>query len=76
MGHFVPHFFIDEGGLDQYFGVQARAGNNDYHGGSSLSLFIDAGGEKDIYSSGLNNSVTLHGKNGIRADLPEAADYI
>lgn len=72
----MPPFFIDEAGVDQYYGEQARAGNNDYHGGSSLSLFIDAGGEKDIYSSGLNNSVTLHGENGIRADLPEAADYI
>lgn len=72
----MPPFFIEEAGVGQYYGEQARAGNNDYHGGSSLSLFIDAGGEKDIYSSGLNNSVTLHGEYGIRADLPEAVDYV
>ena len=40
------------------------------------SFFIDAGEEKDIYSSGLNNSVTLHSEYGIRADLPESVDYI
>ena len=72
----MPPFFIDEAGVDQYYGEQARAGNNDYHGGSSLSFFIDAGGVKGICSSGLNNSVILHGKYGIRADLPEAVDYI
>jgi len=39
-------FFIDRGGDDDYRyppGV-GRAGGNDYHGGTSLSLFIDEGG--------------------------------
>ncbi|KPK35988.1 MAG: hypothetical protein AMK70_03950 [Nitrospira bacterium SG8_35_1] len=62
-------FFIDEAGIDRYFGDQARADNNDYHGGSSLSFFIDGGGDHDIYSSGLNNSITMKGEFGIRADL-------
>jgi len=65
-------FFIDDQGFDQYFGDQARPGNNDYHGGSSLSFFIDSGGELDNYSSGQNNSISLHGEYGIRADLQEA----
>ena len=64
-------FFIDEAGIDQYFGDQAQADNNDYHGGSSLSFFIDAGGDHDIYSSGFNNSITMNGEFGIRADLED-----
>ena len=64
-------FFIDDAGIDQYFGVQAQAENNDYHGGVSLSFFIDGGGDQDIYSSGLNNSVTVDGEFGIRADLKD-----
>jgi hypothetical protein len=64
-------FFIDEAGIDRYFGDQARADNNDYHGGSSLSFFIDGGGDHDIYSSGLNNSITMKGEFGIRADLKD-----
>ena len=62
-------FFIDYAGIDQYFGDQAQVENNDYHGGSSLSFFIDGGGDNDTYSSGSNNSVTVHGEHGIRADL-------
>ena len=69
-------FFIDESGLDLYFGKQARAEKNDYHGGSSLSFFIDAGGDHDIYSSGLNNSITVNGKFGIRADLEDTMQNI
>jgi hypothetical protein len=62
-------FFIDAAGTDEYFGEQALVENNDYHGGSSLSFFIDGGGEFDTYSSGSNNSVTIKGEHGIRADL-------
>jgi len=64
-------FFIDEAGIDHYFGEQAQAESNDYHGGSSLSFFIDGGGDQDIYSSGFNNSITVDGEFGIRADLEE-----
>lgn len=69
-------FFIDNAGVDQYFGDQARVGNNDYHGGSSLSFFIDGGGDHDIYSSGSNNSVTVHGEHGIRTDLMETMQNV
>jgi len=69
-------FFIDEAGSDHYSGEQARAGNNDYHGGSSLSFFIDNGGGQDVYTSGLNNSSSLHGEYGIRVDLQEAGHDI
>ena len=64
-------FFIDESGMDLYYGKQARAEKNDYHGGSSLSFFIDAGGDHDVYSSGGNNSITVTGKFGIRADFED-----
>lgn len=64
-------FFVDGQGSDHYSGDQARTGNNDYHGGSSLSFFIDSGGDQDNYSTGLNNSISLHGEYGIRADLQE-----
>jgi hypothetical protein len=43
---------------------------------AQVSFFIDAGGVNGICSSGLNNSVILHGEYGIRTDLPEAVDYI
>ena len=69
-------FFIDDAGIDQYFGDQAQAENNDYHGGSSLSFFIDGGGDHDIYSSGLNNSVTTHGEYGIRSDLKDTVQNL
>ena len=53
---------------------QARAGGNDYHGGTSLSLFIDTGGAADSYnaaSSG-NNLVTGWPEHGFFADLPDS----
>jgi hypothetical protein len=44
--------FRDGGGRDiyDYPPGQARAGGNDYHGGSSLSMFIDEGGDVDSYN--------------------------
>ena len=51
---------------------QARAGGNDYHGGTSLSLFIDAGGGNDSYNSkdGANDKVSGWPAHGFFADLP------
>ena len=63
--------FIDDTGIDHYNGEQARAESNEYHGGSSLSIFIDGGGEHDIYSFGENNSVIVQDEFGIRADFKE-----
>jgi len=63
----------DRGGRDSYIYApgQARAGGNDYHGGTSLSLFIDEGGEADYYTSekSANDSITGWPEYGFFADL-------
>lgn len=42
--------WLDAGGRDRYAGTAvARSGPNSYHGGSSWSLWVDAGGEADVY---------------------------
>ncbi len=43
--------FLDGGGRDHYLYAPgpARAGTNDYHGGTSLSLFIDEKGRDNVY---------------------------
>lgn len=63
--------FLELGGNDTYEGVApARAGPNEYHGGTSFSLFIDAGGGEDRYEKKAeNNHVRIDGKHGIKADL-------
>ena len=66
--------FLDRGGRDRYLykAGQARAGGNDYHGGSSLSFFVDEGGDEDFYNSAnsANNAVRLDPEYGIFLDLP------
>ena len=44
--------WLDKSGTDQYIyaGGPARAGGNDYHGGTSLSFFVDQGDEQDTYT--------------------------
>jgi len=44
--------FQDKAGMDRYIypAGPARAGGNDYHGGTSLSFFVDYGPEQDIYT--------------------------
>jgi hypothetical protein len=44
-------FWLDKGGKDSYNypGGPALAGGNDYHGGHSLSFFVDKGNEIDFY---------------------------
>ncbi len=50
--HNAISLFYDLGGRDHYSRVQpARAGGNSYHGGTSWSLFIDAGGGRDTYAT-------------------------
>ena len=54
--------FIDKAGSDEYIykSGPGRAGDNKYHGGISLSLFIDAGKEKDFYNCDkVRNNVEL-----------------
>jgi hypothetical protein len=64
----------DKGGKDTYVypAGQARAGGNDYHGGTSLSLFIDEGGAEDSYDSpnSANNLITGWPEYGFFCDLP------
>lgn len=44
--------FVDRGGRDAYAVGPGRAGPNDYHGGNSVSVFVDAGGDRDDYLGG------------------------
>ncbi|MBU1701835.1 MAG: PDZ domain-containing protein [Candidatus Eisenbacteria bacterium] len=56
-------FFHDLEGSDRYIYSPgpARAGGNDYHGGTSYSLFIDDGGGEDAYNAETyKNSVLRH----------------
>lgn len=66
--------FRDRGGEDAYDYPpgQARAGGNDYHGGTSLSLFIDEGGENDAYNweQSANSIIKWWPEYGIFCDLP------
>lgn len=63
----------DKAGKDTYVypAGQARAGGNDYHGGTSLSLFIDEGGKVDIYdwTGSNNNLITGWPEYGFFCDL-------
>ena len=62
---------VDRGGKDTYlYTDQARAGGNSYHDGTSLSFFLDLGGQEDHYSRKSNNSIVSGGERSIFADLP------
>jgi hypothetical protein len=43
--------FIDDAGRDRYRAPPGRANSNDYHGGWSFSLFVDAGADDDAYGT-------------------------
>ncbi|WP_415889713.1 PDZ domain-containing protein [Neptuniibacter sp. SY11_33] len=64
--------FVDQQGKDTYQVYPARSGPNDYHGGPSLSFFVDAGGDEDSYlvNKVSNNRVNQRGESGIIVDLP------
>jgi hypothetical protein len=63
--------FLDMGGKDTYlYCDQAANGGNTYHGGKSLSFFVDVGGDNDSYPSKRNNSVDIGGEYFIFADIP------
>lgn len=72
--------FYDGQGEDSYSvhkKLPALAGPNDYHGGQSLSFFIDAGGEKNVYDVDKANvafvpsrGFTVSGDKSIFMDLP------
>ncbi len=70
--------FVDYGGDDVYRGGQApaRGGPNEYHEGTSLSVFVDAGGGKDRYEHTQkdvdlrNDALHADGAHGVIVDLP------
>ena len=71
--------FYDASGCDTYRTAKqapALSGPNDYHGGGSLAIFIDAGGEPNVYDLGENvafvpsRGVTVLGEKTLFADLP------
>ena len=73
--HNAFSLFVDAGGDDAYGRHPegpALSGPNDYHGGASLSVFIDAGGGKDRYVSGrFRDNLVLHRPcHGLFLDLP------
>ena len=58
--------FLERGGRDIYRDTdQAKNGGNVYHGGSSLSFFVDIGGDEDIYPSRPNNQIQAGGEYSI-----------
>ncbi|MCX5852923.1 MAG: hypothetical protein NT072_12880, partial [Deltaproteobacteria bacterium] len=64
--------FIDMTGDDRYdFPEEPRVPGNNYHGGSSLAIFVDAGGGTDLYNGGTagNNHITCEEGFAITADL-------
>ncbi|WP_415895421.1 PDZ domain-containing protein [Neptuniibacter sp. PT34_22] len=64
--------FLDRQGKDTYQVYPASSGPNNYHGGPSLSFFVDAGGDEDSYlvNKVSNNQVNQRGESGIILDLP------
>jgi len=70
--------FLDQGGRDAYDYVpgQALAGGNDYHGGTSLSVFVDEGGGEDRYASAAsgNGAIRTRAQHGLFLDLPGRID--
>ncbi len=66
--------FVDKAGNDEYVlaAGPARAGGNDYHGGTSLSLFLDAEGDDKYSAEGCKNeSIRVFKEHGIFADIPK-----
>jgi len=68
--------FIDDGGGDTYIGTApALAGPNDYHGGSSLSLFFDLGGGNDTFPGGFRERMVAYRElDGVFFALPGSLD--
>jgi hypothetical protein len=65
--------FLELAGNDTYlYTDQAKAGGNHYHGGTSLSFFIDAGGGQDNYPSKPNNQILTGKEHFIFVDLPQS----
>ena len=70
--HNAFSYFVDRAGSDRYAGTAAAlAGPNDYHGGTSFSLFLDLGTGRDQYPDDLGRAkVKTNGAHGIAMDKP------
>ncbi len=77
--------FYDASGEDHYLchrKLPGKAGPNDYHGGQSLSFFMDAGGEKNVYEVSPDvafvpsQGCAVAGDKSIFADLPCPLDRV
>ena len=76
--------FVDGGGEDRYGVTPGRVGPNDYHGGQSVSIFLDLGGERDRYpadSKVANDTGALTDEQSAGVDFPtddpaEAAELL
>jgi len=68
--------FCDHGGRDRYKIAPGRVGPNDYHGGPSISVFVDAGGGVDQYAGGglADDRASVHAQGGVLLDLPKAVE--
>ncbi|OHB75380.1 MAG: hypothetical protein A2Z34_07025 [Planctomycetes bacterium RBG_16_59_8] len=62
--------YHDLGGADIYKDQVARSGDNGYHGGSSLTVFIDEGGGEDSYDDRENNSIVAQKEYSLFLDIP------
>ena len=60
--------FMDLGGKDIYNDSVAQAGDNSYHGGYSLSIFLDLGPEEDEYPNRKNNNIEVNTEYSIFID--------
>lgn len=69
VAHNALCLFLDRQGNDRYDAIRpAGAGSNSYHGGTSLSIFIDDGQGQDHYLKRKNNSVETEKQNSIFID--------
>ncbi|MCV6610064.1 MAG: hypothetical protein OIF55_04755 [Amphritea sp.] len=70
--------FLDKQGSDLYRTGPGQAGPNDYHGGLSLSFFIDSGGEEDTYlTTEMNDNMgKITGATGVLLDLPTPVNAV
>jgi hypothetical protein len=63
--------FVESSGRDTYlYTDQARAGGNSYHGGTSLSFFVDAGGGADSFPKRANDAFATGDAHSLFLDLP------
>lgn len=64
--------FFDHGGRDYYRLPPGKAGPNNYHGGHSLSIFVDAGstGDRYTYTPLADGKARVEGVAGVQIDTP------